>query len=67
MMQMADQSVQDDCAVPGDLLGPLSIYTPGEGTYIRENSIYAAIAGFKKEISNGEQVNKAAIFMLIFL
>jgi exosome complex component CSL4 len=52
---MANQSGVDDCAVPGDLLGPLSIYTPGEGTYIRESSIYAAVAGFKKEISNGEE------------
>lgn len=43
-------------AIPGERLGNLEQYSPGNGTYIRHGYVYASLAGYKQlqDQENGE-------------
>ena len=45
-------------AIPGERLGSLEQFSPGNGTYVRHGYVYASLAGYKfkqlQEEQNGE-------------
>lgn len=45
-------------AIPGERLGSLEQFSPGNGTYVRHGYVYASLAGYKftqlQEQQNGE-------------
>lgn len=47
---------ENTVVIPGERLGSLEQYTPGNGTYIRHGYVYASLAGFKQlqDQKNGE-------------
>ena len=47
---------ENSVAIPGERLGSLEQFTPGNGTYIRHGYLYASLAGYKQlqEQQNGE-------------
>jgi len=48
---------ENPVAIPGERLGSLEQFTPGNGTYIRHGYVYASLAGYKQlqEQQNGEK------------
>ena len=50
-------SINDNpVSVPGERLGSLEQFSPGNGTYIRHGYVYASLAGYKQlqDQQNGE-------------
>ena len=43
-------------AIPGERLGSLEQFSPGNGTYVRHGFVYASLAGYRQlqEQQNGE-------------
>lgn len=43
-------------AIPGERLGSLEQFSPGNGTYVRHGYVYASLAGYRQlqEQQNGE-------------
>ncbi|KAI9145600.1 hypothetical protein BKA69DRAFT_1048559 [Paraphysoderma sedebokerense] len=52
---MSIQSQTKDFVTPGQRLGLASEYRAGQGTYIKDNHVYAAVIGFKKVIPHSEK------------
>ncbi|XP_068708595.1 exosome complex component CSL4-like [Montipora capricornis] len=48
---------ENPVAIPGERLGSLEQFTPGNGTYIRHGYVFASLAGYKQlqEQQNGEK------------
>ena len=56
-------------AIPGERLGSLEQFTPGNGTYIRHGYLFASLAGYKQVLQqqNGEvRMNITEWTLLLF-
>ena len=47
---------ENPVAIPGERLGSLEQFSPGNGTYIRHGYVYASLAGYRQvqDQTNGE-------------
>jgi len=44
---ISDTNAKAICVCPGERLGPLENFDPGEGTFVRNQYIYASVVGFR--------------------
>lgn len=49
-----------DCVLPGQRLGHVGDFQPGQGTYVRKDYIFASVVGFRQ--SEVERLNLALLF-----
>jgi exosome complex component CSL4 len=50
--------------VPGTRLGTMDEFTPGEGTYVKQQFIYASVVGFKTLSDSTESKDKPILSVL---
>ena len=45
---------ESSITIPGERLGSVEEFSPGNGTYIRHGYVYASLTGFKQVLEHGE-------------